>query len=138
MPAFARFIEGRQRRIGKRIIELAQVWLAYRALVDRRIRPDLAPEIIFSEVMARDEALTRDWADLLLRNGAIRKETAVRAADLPGVDDPTGEVEAAQVEAQDRAALQDEAISREIDRMAAERESNRDPAASGEGDAAFT
>lgn len=120
-PAWERFIQGRQRRLVTPLRAAARVHLKYRALVERGLRPDLKIGVDFPNLASRSEENLRGWTELADKAGAIRKETIVRVADLPGVQDPTAEVAAAAQEGMDRQAVAEAAMQAEIERLAIER-----------------
>jgi hypothetical protein len=117
MPAFSRFIEGRQRRFEKYLKELVTVWMQIKSLTDRQIRADLPLTVTWPSVVPSDKELMLKWVEYLHGKAHIlTDETAVTLADV--VDDPAAEVEAAQKEAEEKADREEEAMQREIDRMA--------------------
>lgn len=117
-PAFVLFIQGRQRMMTRAITDLINVWLQYRSLVDPRIKTGLPLTFSWPDVLPPDEQRRLDWVKLLLDKGAMSLETALQVSNL--VQDPAAELAKAQQEQQDREALQEAAIQREIERMANE------------------
>lgn len=120
-PAWERFIQGRQMRLATPIRTAARVHLKYRALTERSLKPGLKLTVDYPNLAARDEENLRGWVELADKTGAIQKETVVRVADLPGVEDPKAEVAAAAQESLDRQAVGEAALQAEIDRLAVER-----------------
>lgn len=134
MPAFERFIQGRQKRFERYLRQLVVVWLQYRAYVDPQIKADLPLTISWPAIAPRGEQFLQQWVDLLRKDNAITKETAVRLADV--VDDPAAEVEAAEQHAQEAQQNADVAmelaIQKQLDQMGGQ--PDQDPTANQEED----
>jgi len=119
-PAFDLFIKSRQRKFARALKRMVRVWLRYRSLVDPRIKADLPLSVMWPDVMPANEALRLEWAKAALEKGALSREAFLRLSDL--VDDPKAEILRADEESQDRQSREEQAIQREIERMAAQRE----------------
>lgn len=99
LEQWARDIEGRQRAAAGWIVELCELWLLVRALVD--------PQLVIDE-------LTAKWPRLIAKDGALQLQRIQYARDeglltarttlklLELVDDPQRETEAAEAEADAR------------------------------------
>lgn len=122
MPAFERFIEGRQRRVARPIKHLLRVWIKTMALTDRRLRAALPLKIGYPAINPRSEDTDLKWIELGRKERAVTRETLLKVANLPGIDDPGLEVAAAQQEGLDQQAAEEAAIQAEIARMASQRE----------------
>lgn len=119
MPAFALFIESRQRKLETHIKKLLTVWLQVKRLTTPGIQADLPIAIDWPGVTQRDETITLTWAQTLYDRSLITAETFVRLSGL--IDNPADEVAAAQDEQQQKQATE-EAITQEvINRLSAQR-----------------
>lgn len=79
------------------LLRMADVWLRFKALTDRRVR--LAPlRVEWAELSEADAQIVREWAALLHDRDVITDETLVGLSGM--VDDPAAEVDRARAEAE--------------------------------------
>jgi hypothetical protein len=106
-------VEGRQKRAGKTLRALCEIWLLMKRLTDPRLVFD-ALTVQWPSIIAEDEALHLQQIQFAKQNSLLTDKTALELLDL--VPDPAKEAESAQKESR---ARQDEFTARlneEMDR----------------------
>lgn len=102
LDTFIRDILGWQRDTGGWILRLCRIWLAVRALTDPKIVVGKL-KIEWPDIVEANREVLLKFIESAEDRGLLRKETTLRLMEL--VDDPAKEIELAEEEAAERAAI---------------------------------
>jgi hypothetical protein len=126
LPSFAKAVGYWRQCFEPFLLQLAQTWLAWRALVDPSLTVKNELSIEWDDIIPMDEKLTILKVRQAVLDGLLTDETELRILDL--VDNPADEVENASMQAQEKQAAFNDRVDKELDNI--ERSNGRQQAPS--------
>lgn len=115
MPGFERHVERWRNYIRPGLIQMVKVWVAWKAIVDRRYRVKEQLAAKFPAVVPKDQQLQFQKIQYADARNWITDETGLRALDL--VEDPEMEVKRAHEQAIEQMGQFDAAMQAQIDQL---------------------
>lgn len=95
-PAFVRSVMGWRSALKTYLLDICQLFLAYKSLVDPRIKADLPITLTFSELIPKDALIMLKKIELAAKEGLLAKVDELRLLDL--VENPQEAVDMANEE----------------------------------------